>query len=372
MNEDCVKLTIYFGERDRAQGRFLGDALTEIYARHKLRTSLVMRGAQGFGIKHHLHTDHLLSLSEDLPLVSVAIDAKPRIDMTLGEVNRLRFDGLVTLERASLYDSATQPNRVPSNLPEEVKLTLYIGRHERAAGRPAYEVAVDLLHKRGMAGATVLLAVDGTAHGIRQRARFFGANKHVPLMVIAVGDGQRITELLPELAALVPRTLITLERVRVCKRDGHKLADPERLPQTDPSGFSVWQKLMVYAGEQARSDGHPLHHQLITALRRAGAAGATSVRGVWGYHGDHEPHGDSFWQLRRRTPILTVIVDTPERTATWFTLIDQLTSQTGLVTSEMVPAFRATGPALTRGGLRLARLGPGQAGTPRAARPRQR
>jgi PII-like signaling protein len=123
--------------------------------------------------------------------------------------------------------------------------------------------------------------------------------------------------------------------------------------------LGIWQKLMVYTGEQARSDGHPLHHQLIRALRKAGASGATSLRGIWGYHGDRQPHGDSFWQLRRRVPVLTVTIDTPERTREWFTLIDELTGKTGLVTSEMVPAFRATGPHLERGGLRLAHLGHG-------------
>jgi PII-like signaling protein len=113
---------------------------------------------------------------------------------------------------------------------------------------------------------------------------------------------------------------------------------------------------MVYANEQARTDGHPLHHRLIRTLRQAGAAGATSLRGIWGYDGDHKPHGDSSWQLRRRAPILIVIVDTPQRARRWFQLVDELTSQVGVVTSEMVPAFRATGPDLTHGGLQLAEL----------------
>ena len=175
-------------------------------------------------------------------------------------------------------------------------------------------------------------------------------------MVIAVGDGERIAEALPELGRPLPRPLITVERIRVCKRDGQHVAEPAYLPEADPSGLGVWKKLMVYAGEQARSGGHPLHHRLIRALRSAGASGATSLRGVWGYHGDHEPHGDSFWQLRRRVPVVTVIVDTPTRIRDWFEIVDDLTSETGLVTSEIVPAFRATGATLSRGGLRLAQL----------------
>jgi PII-like signaling protein len=356
VNEDCLKLTIYFGERDRIRQGFLADVLSDIYARNRLQTSLVLRGVEGFGAKHRLHTDRLLTLSEDLPLVSVAVDTSSRIENALAEVRRLSFDGLVTLERARMLSDRSTRIDLPAELHEATKLTVYVGRYERAHGRLAYEAVVELLHRRGVAGATVLLGVDGTVHGRRQRARFFGTNTRVPMMVIAVGDGQRLARLLPDLMSMLPRPLITLERVRVCKRDGLKLAEPNQLPDSDPSGLGVWQKLMVYAGEQARSGSHPLHDELIRALRRSGAAGATSLRGIWGYHGAHAPHGDSFWQLRRRVPVVTVIIDRPERTRRWFELVDELTSETGLVTSEIVPAFRATGPGLRRGGLQLARV----------------
>jgi hypothetical protein len=53
---------------------------------------------------------------------------------------------------------------------------------------------------------------------------------------------------------------------------------------------------------------------------------------------------------------VTIIVDTPDGIRRWFVLAGQLTQATGLVTSEMVPAFRATGPNLAHGGLELARF----------------
>jgi PII-like signaling protein len=237
---------------------------------------------------------------------------------------------------------------------EEVKLTVHLGRGERADGRPAHIAVVDALHRHGVAGATVLLGVDGTARGERRRARFFAANTRVPLMVMAVGAGERIADAVAELRALPAEPLMTLERVRVCKRDGLPLGTPEPVAGTDPSGRAVWQKLMVYCGEQSRHAQRPLYSEIVRALRSAGAAGATALRGIWGYHGDHAPHGDSFRQLRRRVPVVTVIVDTPERIERWFAIVDALTDETGLVTSEQVPALRAAGPGIARGGLRLA------------------
>jgi PII-like signaling protein len=249
--------------------------------------------------------------------------------------------------------------QLPEDLHDATKLTFYCGRQERTNGRPAFVAIVDLLHRHGIAGATVLLGVDGTAHGARQRARFFGRNADVPLMIVSVGTGERIARVLPELGAMLDRPLVTLERVRVCKRDGERLADPGHLPDEDPSGLPVWQKLMVYAGEQAKHGGHPLYIELIRRLREAGAGGATALRGIWGYHGDHAPHGDKLLALRRHVPVVTVIVDDPTSTRRWFEIVDEVTADGGLVTSELVPAARMVGEGESRGTLELARYFPG-------------
>jgi PII-like signaling protein len=354
VNGDSLKLTIYYGERDRADGGFLADALADLFARHQLQISLVIRGIAGFGVKQQMRTDRLLSLSEDLPLVSVAVDTRPRIQAALTDIDALRFDGLVTLERARMPAGPLAAFELPEDLHEATKLTIYVGRNQRAGSRPAYEAVVDVLHRHGVAGATVLLGVDGTTHGARQRARFFASNADVPLMVISVGEGQQIAAALPELDRMLPRPIATLERVRICKRDGQRIALPRELPETDASGLQVWQKLMVYASEQSRTNGGPLYTELLRRLREAGAAGATTLRGIWGYHGDHTPHGDTFWQLRRRVPVLTVIIDTPANIHRWFAIADELTQQTGLVTSEIVPAYRARAGDARQGGLRLA------------------
>lgn len=351
MNEDCLKLTSYFGERDRAGDRFLADALIDTFERHQLQTSVLLRGAEGFGLKHRLQTQRLLTLSEDLPLVSVAVDTRARIEAALDDVISISSHGLVTLERARMLSEGV---RLPEVLDEQTKLTVYLGRQERVGGRPAHLALVDLLHRHGVAGATVLLGVDGTAHGTRRRAAFFGRNADVPMMVIAVGDAAPIATALPEIAALLARPLVTLERVRVCKRDGRRLAEPDQPPAADPSGLATWQKLMVYAGEQAKAGGVPLYVELVRRLREAGASGATVLRGIWGYHGDHQPHGDRFWSLRRHVPVVCVVVDTPERIRRWWEIVDEITADTGLVTSEIVPALRASAPDAVRGGLRLA------------------
>jgi len=219
---------------------------------------------------------------------------------------------------------------------------------------PAFVAVCDLLHRRGIDGATALLGVDGTAHGRRDRAAFFSRNAEVPMMVIAVGSGERIGRVLPELGALLRRPLLTLERVRVCKRDGRLLAAPQALPGADEHGMALWQKLMVYTSEAVPHHGQPVHRAIIRGLRSAGISGATTQRGIWGFHGDHAPHGDRLPQLGRHVPAVTIVIDTPERITAAFAVIDELTGERGLVTSETIPAMRASTGERHRGGTRLA------------------
>ncbi len=356
MTSDCLKLTVYFGERDRLNGHLTSDVLLDLYQRHGLQTAILVRATEGFGIKHQLRTQRMLTLSDDLPLVSVAVDRRERIEALLPEVEALVTGGLVTLERARLVTDFGSGVRLPEDLHDATKLTLYLGRQERVRGRAAYAWALEVLRRNGVAGATVVLGVDGMTHGLRRRARFFSANADVPVMVITVGAGSAIAQALGELGEHLERSLMTLECVRVCKRDGVKATQPPLLPETDPSGLGVWQKLTVYAGEQARHGKHPLYIELIHRLRLEGASGATAVRGIWGYSGAQAPHGDRLFAVRRRVPIILTTIDRPREAERWWHLIDELTPEAGLVTSELVPAFRAVGQGVARGGLRLARL----------------
>ena len=356
MNEDCLKLTVHFGESDRVEHRLLSDALMDVFEHERLHAAVLMRAVEGFGVKQQLRTDRLLTLSEDLPLVAVAVDERARVEAVLPQVTELLAGGLITLERARLLHDGLGTVELPEELHEATKLTIYLGRGERAGGRPAFAAAVEHLHRRGLAGATVLLGVDGMVHRRRRRARFLSRNESVPVMIVSVGSGHAIAEALPGLGAMLTDPIVTLERVRVCKRDGTSLAEPVHLPEQDDAGLGVWQKLIVYAGEQSRHAGHPLYIQLIRRLREEGASGATSLRGIWGFSGGHAPHGDRFLSLRRHVPVLTSIVDRPEAIRRWFEIVDECTDEAGLVTSEMVPALQAVAPEHRSGGLGLARL----------------
>lgn len=345
MSEQSMKLTAYFGERQRAVGeprRFLADGMLDLFGARGVATSVMLRGIASFGPKGDLRTDQSLSLSEDPPVTIAAVDVESKIRPLVDEVAAMTGRGMVTLERARLItrDSGTDAlSEIDSRTGDAAKLTIYVGRQVRVAGKPAHYAICELLHRHSFAGATVLLGVDGTAYGQRQRARFFGRNVNVPEMIIAIGLPAQVSAAATELARMLPNPLLTVERVRLCKRDGELFARPQELPAADSLGRTLWQKLMVHTAEVGRDETQPIHRAIVHRLMQSQTArGATVLRGIWGFHGDHEPHGDKLFQLTRKVPLATIIVDTPQAIARSFTVVDELTAHHGLVTSEMVPA----------------------------------
>ena len=99
-----MKLTTYFGERSRVKGRLLADELLDIHARREIRSSILLRGVQGFGAKHRKRSDRLLTLSEDLPLVCGGGRRGERIEGLAQEVGTIGHEGLLT---SSSLDAGT-------------------------------------------------------------------------------------------------------------------------------------------------------------------------------------------------------------------------------------------------------------------------
>jgi len=98
-------------------------------------------------------------------------------------------------------------------------------------------------------------------------------------------------------------------------------------------------RLSVYTSEAARHDGQPVHRAIIRRLRSAGIFGAVAQRGIWGFHGDHAPHGGDHFPLHaRHVPVVTTVIDAPGRIGVAFDVIDALTAGRGLVTAEAVLA----------------------------------
>jgi PII-like signaling protein len=290
-----------------------------------MRAAIMMRGAEGYGGKHRLRTDRLLTLSEDLPVVAIGVGGAEAVDTAANRIRSLPFAGLVATEEIAIVGAGGDEAWGPGGW---TKLSAYLGRGRRVDGRPAHEWLLGRLHAAGADVAVALVGVDGILDGARRRAGFFARNADVPALVVAVGDQAALAPVARELAAF-PSAVVTLERARIVGPGG-----AAGISAASVAGGAG--RLMMFANEQDHVGGRPVHVEAVRRLREAGAAGATVLRGVHGFSGGRDPGGDLLLALRRRVPTLTLVVDSPDRCERWLELLGGLAPEGALVLSEEV------------------------------------
>jgi PII-like signaling protein len=92
-------MRIHIGERDRYHGAPLYEAIVRLFRERHLAGATVTRAIMGFGATARLHTDKLLDLSLDLPIVIECVDTEERIEAILPELDGMIGGGLITLEK---------------------------------------------------------------------------------------------------------------------------------------------------------------------------------------------------------------------------------------------------------------------------------
>lgn len=93
-------MRIFIGESDKYRGTPLYEALLEKFRERGLAGATVLRGVAGFGASSRVHTDKILRLSLDLPLIVEVVETQGAIDAILPELDAMIGGGLITLERA--------------------------------------------------------------------------------------------------------------------------------------------------------------------------------------------------------------------------------------------------------------------------------
>ena len=95
-----VLMRIHIGERDKYHGKPLYEAIVGLLRERNYAGATVLRGIMGFGPTARLHTDKVLRLSIDLPLVIECVETEERINAIIPELDEMLDGGLITLEKA--------------------------------------------------------------------------------------------------------------------------------------------------------------------------------------------------------------------------------------------------------------------------------
>jgi PII-like signaling protein len=90
------RLRIFIGEAHEWQGKPLYQAILELAQQQGAAGATVLRGIEGFGPEHHLSTDRLPDISENLPLIVEIVDSEEQIEALLPWLDRIVQRGMIT------------------------------------------------------------------------------------------------------------------------------------------------------------------------------------------------------------------------------------------------------------------------------------
>jgi PII-like signaling protein len=100
--KDAVLLRIFFGEQDRFEHKPLFEAIVLKAREMHLAGATVLRGPMGFGHSSRIHTEKILRLSFDLPIVVEIVDTEEKVKQFLPVLDGMMVSGLVTLEKVQV------------------------------------------------------------------------------------------------------------------------------------------------------------------------------------------------------------------------------------------------------------------------------
>ncbi len=103
------RLTVFVGESDRHGHTPLATEIVQRAHAAGLAGVTVLRGVEGFGASNHIHTTRLLSLSDDLPMVVVIVDAEDKLRGFLPVLDELVTEGLVILDDVEVIKYSGRP-----------------------------------------------------------------------------------------------------------------------------------------------------------------------------------------------------------------------------------------------------------------------
>ncbi len=106
-----VLMRIFIGESDRHDHKPLYEALVELLRKEGFAGATVLRGICGFGAHSVYHTQKLLDLSADLPLIVEVVDSQEKIDGIMPAIDEMMGGGMITLEKATVIRYSHNPKK---------------------------------------------------------------------------------------------------------------------------------------------------------------------------------------------------------------------------------------------------------------------
>jgi PII-like signaling protein len=236
------KVSIYVGQDHQYHGESVYAAILEFLFYHKVSGASVTRGIAGFGADHHMHTDRILVLTENLPMKVEFIETPEKVEELLPKLHEMVGMGLIEIQDTRIVkpsESAKQAARQESTPPlkREGKaklMRIFIGENDKWNGKPLHKALIECMRSNDIAGVTVYQGILG-----------YGANRRIhkdsalhlshdrPMMLSVVDTEDRLRSFLAVLDDMVQQGLVVFSDVDVIKYT-HDYQETERRKEERP------------------------------------------------------------------------------------------------------------------------------------------
>jgi PII-like signaling protein len=236
------KVSIYVGQDHQYHGESVYAAILEFLFYHKVSGASVTRGIAGFGADHHMHTDRILVLTENLPMKVEFIETPEKVEELLPKLHEMVGTGLIEIQDTTIVKpsesakrAARQESTPPLKREGKAKLMrIFIGENDKWNGKPLHKALIECMRTNDIAGVTVYQGILG-----------YGANRRIhkdsalhlshdrPIMLSVVDTEDRLRSFLAILDDMVQQGLVVFSDVDVIKYT-HNYQETERRKEVRP------------------------------------------------------------------------------------------------------------------------------------------
>ena len=229
------KVSIYVGQDRHYHGESVYAAILDFLFYHKAAGASVSRGIAGFGADHHLHTDRILVLTENLPIKVEFIESPEKVEELLPKLHEMVGTGLIEIQDTTVVKpsevsaKAGTQERTPLKSQGKAKLMrIYIGENDKWNGKPLHKALIESMRSNDIAGVTVYQGILG--YGANRRIHKEGTlhlSHDRPIMLSVVDTEEKLRAYFPVLDSMVQQGLVVLSDVEVIKYT-HDYQEEER------------------------------------------------------------------------------------------------------------------------------------------------
>jgi len=98
----AVKVTVYVSDGAKHHHIPVYTSILDFLFKSGISGATVVKGVAGFGAKHHMHSAHILEISDHLPIMIEFIETREKVDAVLPELEKRIGSGLIEVQETTI------------------------------------------------------------------------------------------------------------------------------------------------------------------------------------------------------------------------------------------------------------------------------